>query len=140
VLGRKASLTMVIGWGAVAVVTLPNCNIIVDLVEVDLPNLAEPWVGCYSGPPRGTTLNLEAPEGDVDVLTGTLIVPQNDEVYGLSGNVIQGDEETLASLKGSLAGRPDLTSTIVLLRSDEDTVTVQIDEAQFLGPLARPCP
>jgi hypothetical protein len=96
------------------------------------------WAGCYSSGPTGLVrLELAGPGPlDSDLLAGTLEIGQ-DGTYSLNGTAI---DSTLAILDGRLAGRPDLTGGIVLLRSVENTVTVRIDEVQFLGPLVRPCP
>ena len=132
VLGWKIALSLLLGWGALAVVTLPGCMF-------DSSNIAaveSDWPGCYSSG-SSDSIRLQLNSSEENLLTGTLEIPEADEMYSLSG---PDSNSNLAVLQGSLAGRPDLINEIVLLRAIDGTIKAHINEGPSLGPLASPCP
>lgn len=132
VLGGKIALSLHLGWAALAVGALSGC-------AFDRNTQANPaaiWRGCFSsGSSAPIRLEIDSPASNL--LSGTLEIPEDDEVYGLSGSPAH---STLAVLDGTLAGRPDLTNRIELLRSSDGIMIVHINEGPPLGPLESPCP
>jgi hypothetical protein len=125
---RSAALTA--GVGAALLVTLPDC-----VFDTSAGPPEHPLGGCWSTvAPEDARLDLRSHEGNL--LRGVLRLGPSgaDVLYTVSG---EAESDDFAVLEGFRAGPVFGVHRIVVLRSIDGTLSVNIDEGPPHGPLQK---